>query len=870
MSRMLSSLKFSIHLERGRNVFQGIRKILFLLFLAFATCTISSETCLAQFGLTHAHPNLARGSGNDKTMERYPWDSVNLFNGNLNISVPLGINYPITGEFGYRFFITYNSNVWDLDQTAGTITANPMKYSNSGLGWDLSFGRLIAPVVNGSKVGPWVYVSPDGNLHPFYSTLHYDLSETDPQDVCMYTRDGSYYRLYSYNESTRFVEAPDGTQSVFQLTNGEWKLTQIGDRFDNRIWFTYSTPNAWVITDNHGRTHTVYFKADIAGYYPAIIDRIVLAAFSGTTATYTFNYTVASVTRLSIDSGSATRATVNLPLLTSITAPDGSQHVFTYNPTGAPVNSSGRLASMRLATMGRIEWTYQNYSYTTSGNPTALGPIFSQITGVASRKLINIGGGVEGAWTYTPSLRPAGTQEREMTNTVQTPLGDKTVYYFSVDTTSGGPEWNKSDYGLPLTKDQFDRPRVATNNVALASNGAVASASSSVNSSYPASATINGDRRGLNWGNGGGWEDGTTNFFPDWLQVDFSASKTIDRINIFTAQDDYANPVDPTPALTFDSQGIKDFDVQYWNGSGWVTVPGGSVVGNTLVWRQFMFAPLTTSKIRVVVNKANMSSRIAEVEAFESVLTADTRFLSKQVFDCDAAGGNCQLMRSTYVRYEQDQATDPASAEVANVNRREASNRILYHDDVENAVTRFADSDKSNFDGLGHYRQVTTNGNFGSGDVRTVFQNFDAATGSYPSASYTMPSPSSSWILNTISQQKITEGQSAQVMEFCYDRTTGFLKRRRQWATALATGAASSKDTVIVYSPDASGQIATEQYYGGDIQPIGTGALCSLALPADQYRIQHTYQFGTMSASQFYSSDRHAFRAEVCRPGHRP
>lgn len=108
--------------------------------------------------------------------------------------------------------------------------------------------------------------------------------------------------------------------------------------------------------------------------------------------------------------------------------------------------------------------------------------------------------------------------------------------------------------------------------------------------------------------------------------------------------------------------------------------------------------------------------------------------------------------------------------------------------------------------------------------------------------------------MNTISQQKITEGQSAQVMEFCYDRTTGFLKRRRQWAAAFATGAASSKDTVIVYSPDANGQIATEQYYGGDIQPLGTGALCSLALPADQYRIQHTYQFGTMSASQFYSS----------------
>ena len=97
------------------------------------------------------------------------------------------------------------------------------------------------------------------------------------------------------------VEAPDGTQSLFQLTRGEWKLVQIGDRFNNRIWFTYSTPNAWVITDNHGRTQTVYFKADPAGYYPAIIDRVVLAAFNATTATYTFNYTAASIPRPGID-----------------------------------------------------------------------------------------------------------------------------------------------------------------------------------------------------------------------------------------------------------------------------------------------------------------------------------------------------------------------------------------------------------------------------------------------------------------------------------------------------------------------------------------------------------------------------------------
>ena len=46
-------------------------------------------------------------------------------------------------------------------------------------------------------------------------------------------------------------------------------------------------------------------------------------------------------------------------------------------------------------------------------------------------------------------------------------------------------------------------------NVALAVNGGVATASSTLNPNYPASAAINGDRRGIGWGAGGGWNDGT-------------------------------------------------------------------------------------------------------------------------------------------------------------------------------------------------------------------------------------------------------------------------------------------------------------------------------------------------------------------------
>lgn len=46
-------------------------------------------------------------------------------------------------------------------------------------------------------------------------------------------------------------------------------------------------------------------------------------------------------------------------------------------------------------------------------------------------------------------------------------------------------------------------------NAALAANGGVASASTTLNASYPVISINNGDRKGLSWGAGGGWADGT-------------------------------------------------------------------------------------------------------------------------------------------------------------------------------------------------------------------------------------------------------------------------------------------------------------------------------------------------------------------------
>ena len=158
-------------------------------------------------------------------------------------------------------------------------------------------------------------------------------------------------------------------------------------------------------------------------------------------------------------------------------------------------------------------------------------------------------------------------------------------------------------------------------NVALAANGGVASASSTIvfpGYSFPVAAVNDGDRSGVNWGHGGGWNSATANAFPDWVQINFSGSQTIDQVIVYTLQDNYLAPVDPPANMTFSLYGITAFQVQGWNGTAWVNL-GAAVSGNNLVKRPVGFAAYTTNRIRVNITAALDSyARVVEIEAWTS------------------------------------------------------------------------------------------------------------------------------------------------------------------------------------------------------------------------------------------------------------
>ncbi len=161
-------------------------------------------------------------------------------------------------------------------------------------------------------------------------------------------------------------------------------------------------------------------------------------------------------------------------------------------------------------------------------------------------------------------------------------------------------------------------PTPCGTNVGAASYGGTATASSTINANYPASGVIDGNRAATNWGTGTGWNDATAGAYPDSVVLNFGVNQSISEVDVYSLQDNYTSPVEPTDVMTFTYYGLTDFQVQIPDGvGGWLDVPGGHVTGNNLVKRKVVFAPVVTSQIRVLVNSTadGVYSRIAEVEA---------------------------------------------------------------------------------------------------------------------------------------------------------------------------------------------------------------------------------------------------------------
>jgi general secretion pathway protein A len=223
--------------------------------------------------------------------------------------------------------------------------------------------------------------------------------------------------------------------------------------------------------------------------------------------------------------------------------------------------------------------------------------------------------GLPGIGVPKPAAAPAAGSPR---TAVPVPAADAAVL------AAAGAQEPVAPPAVPAAAMLIETPEPPEENLAAAARGAAATASSATGPGTPAAAAIDGDRKGLNWGSGGGWRDGSPNVFPDWLQVDFPGPVRIGRIEVYTLQDAYESPIEPSDATRFQHYGIGEFEVQYWQGDTWATVPGGSVRENDRVWRSFRFPEITTERVRVLVLRgARGHARIVELEAWGRPLAAE-------------------------------------------------------------------------------------------------------------------------------------------------------------------------------------------------------------------------------------------------------
>ncbi len=123
------------------------------------------------------HPNVAKGAGRTAGFGTADIDSVNPFNGNLVVRLPIGQAYPVNAGFTYQLSLTYNSQAWEHETYDDTTMVIPARASNAGLGWALQLGRLNPPRLDRSSMpmgdgGRNTYLAADGATHVFYPTLH--------------------------------------------------------------------------------------------------------------------------------------------------------------------------------------------------------------------------------------------------------------------------------------------------------------------------------------------------------------------------------------------------------------------------------------------------------------------------------------------------------------------------------------------------------------------------------------------------------------------------------------------------------------------------------------------------------------------------
>jgi YD repeat-containing protein len=453
-------------------------------------------------------PVTARGFAPEKAYEVSEVDAVNLFNGMVNVTIPIGGAYKVGGSLSYGLTLLYAPS-WEMEtqddleyQGGDSLTSAtyawmiPSRRTNAGFGWILSLGRLLDRNAGGCQGGELPlsqsfigYESPDGAAHCFYGALHSGTPVPAPSDPSVYyTRDGSYLRA-DFRNGGRKLEFPNGEIREFDALG---RLTAIRDRFDNSVTVAYDdTTKEWHIHDSTGRDHYVRF-IPAASYQETLfsqevshlaVSEVDLATVGGARLVYKLHYENEGTTWSSLQRVGDTWMrrppgyvdTTRASLLTSISVESAGASLtpplisvpsyaprtmwsFDYNRSGQP---SGTLSYVKYPTGGRVDYAYEEYRYPPAAPaPTQKNPnvgTFSWSAGLVRRKLFNAAGTLLGERVIEHDDGLANAYVEFSTRTVteidakQGTLS-KTRHYFSQCRFRCAANSATGEFGLPLAR----------------------------------------------------------------------------------------------------------------------------------------------------------------------------------------------------------------------------------------------------------------------------------------------------------------------------------------------------------------------------------------------------------------------------------
>lgn len=741
-------------------------------------------------------------------------DAVNLYNGNLMVTLPIGPRKQVSSSLSYQLQLVYNGKIWDYEGWEGGCGQMgeqpgyceeilPSRRSNAGVGWRVSLGRLLSPFDPDNRPRStltrprWLYEGPSGAEHAFGCETRSgetqclsDDDEPDPTETVPRIRlaeDASSLRLLTIErEKVYAVQFPSGETHRFERDGNdeEYRLTEISDSTGNKVTFNYLEATdplrqclgayecdrvvRMVITDAAGGTYIIDYDYSSALKESvdqgSIVDRVEYAGVNGRIVRYDFEYLQQPVT---LKINNREQKTL-LPLLHEIAHPDGSKFEFKYNsaPDGVGVQR-GTLTEVKVPTGGTTTYSYQTYWLPSKS--TCLGR--QPQAGIWKRTVSEGDPNTKQEWEYIQAEGPIAPVD------YPDPIGDYCCF---------------DDGGYPGSKPNF-YPNYWVRTSVLAPMQ----------------------------------KDGTrnrTDHYFDAYSLDFNTGSCS------------LSPDAPPPVAT----------------DPWASQ-----------WRTAFGYPGTSAAPSPALRRLRQPNAIAcwggvncpaDVESQKDGL----RLTSELYSGCTGLGDctGATLQRSTYTGYEAHPvslAGQPTGADPDyDLGLRLQASMTVNEDDTSCSDAPPApgvpDSGKCwtashSFDdnGAGHYGRTIQTSNFPDARPRTTTTSYVAWSG------LALRDATKPWITGIYSQQKVeqpTPGYAGDVETtrelVCFNEQTGFLTLRRVLRNAAAPG---EHDLLTVYEPTERGDVGVVKHYGGDLQTISSSHSCAGAVPSKPwYQVRNLYE----------------------------